>query len=299
VLALRVVEDTRQAGTPAFDTLGFVLCGAGLAVLQFGLEMVGRPVLPASYTWAMLATAVALLGAYGWYATRRPDASLDLTLFRNRAFRISTLVGGLSRMGANAVPFMLPLMLQIDFGLSPLASGSLTFVMSLAAMGVRPICGTVLRRWGFRNVLVGNGLMCGGAIGAFALVWAGTPHWLIFLLVLVFGVVRATQFMTTNMLTYADLPQAKLSRGTSLGGVIQQLTVSFGVSIAAALLTLVAGRDNLPTVANFHLVFMLVAGLTLLSVPLFFLLRPEDGATVTGQRRLAPQSSGPAATSSR
>ncbi len=134
-------------------------------------------------------------------------------------------------------------------------------------------------------MLAGNGIICAGVIASFALVRASTPHWLVVLHVLVFGVVRATQFMTSNMLTYADLPQAKLSRGTSLGGVIQQLTISFGVSIAAALLSLVAGRDSLPTVADFHLVFVLVAGITLLSVPLFLLLRPEDGAAVTGQRR--------------
>jgi hypothetical protein len=119
-------------------------------------------------------------------------------------------------------------------------------------------------------------------------VQATPPHWQVFLLVLVFGVVRAAQFMTTNMLTYAELPEAKLSRGTSLGGVIQQLTISFGVSIAAALLSLTAGRKNLPTVANFHLVFLLAAGLTLLSAPLFVLLRREDGSVVTGQRRAEP-----------
>lgn len=88
--------------------------------------------------------------------------------------------------------------------------------------------------------------------------------------------------MTTNTLTYADMPATKLSRGTSLGGVIQQLTISFGVSIAAALLSLAAGPERLPSVADFHLVFLLVAGITLLSVPGFLLLHPEDGAHVSG-----------------
>jgi EmrB/QacA subfamily drug resistance transporter len=298
-LALRVVEDAKLAGTPRFDTLGFVLCGVGLAALQFSLEMVGHPVVAVAYTWAMLAAAVVLLGTYGRYATRRAHPSLDLTLFKERTFRISTLAGGMSRMGANTVPFMLPLMLQIGFGLSPVQSGSLTFVMSMAAAPVRPISGVILRWWGFRAVLAGNGVICAGAIATFALVESTTPHWLVFLLVLVFGVVRAAQFMTTNMLTYADLPEAKLSRGTSLGGVIQQLTISFGVSIAAALLSLAAGRDNMPTVADFHLVFVLVAGITLLSVPLFFVLRPDDGAVVTGQRQPGPSRLKPASSAGR
>ncbi len=177
---------------------------------------------------------------------------------------------------------MLPLMLQIGFGLSPVESGSLTFVSSLGTLAVRPVSAAMLRVWGFRGVLAGNGLVCAGIIAAFALVRANTPHALVFLHVLAFGVVRSTQFMTTNTLTYADMPAGKLSRGTSLGGVIQQLTISFGVSIAAALLSRAAGPDQLPSVADFHRVFLWMAGITLLSVPGFLWLHPGDGAHVSG-----------------
>jgi MFS family permease len=281
-LALRYVEDTKLARPPRFDMPGFLMCGAGLTLLQFALETVGHPIQLRLGTEMLFGAALLLLGAYGWYATWRADPALDLSLFRDRCFRVSTLAGGLSRIGANAVPFMLPLMLQIGFGLSPVASGSLTFVSSLGTLAVRPVSAAMLRIWGFRGVLIGNGIACAAIIGAFALVRADTPHALVFLHVLAFGVARSTQFMTTNTLTYADMPATKLSRGTSLGGVIQQLTISFGVSIAAALLSLAAGPEHLPSVADFHLVFLLVAGITLLSVPGFLLLHPEDGAHVSG-----------------
>ncbi len=298
-LAWRYVEDTRLDGAPRFDLPGFLLCGAGLASLQFALETIGHPILPVMATACLFTAAAALLGAYGWYAGRHKDPALDLTLFQDRSFRVSTLVGGLSRMGANGVPFMLPLMLQLGFGLNPIEAGSLTFVSSLGTLAVRPISAAMLRAFGFRGVLAGNGLFCAAVIGAFALTTAATPHWLLLSHVLAFGVARSTQFMTTNTLTYADLPATKLSRGTSMGGVVQQLTISFGVSLAAAALGLIAGPDHTPTVAQFHLVFLLMAGLTLASVPGFLLLHPGDGAHVSQQRRRGPPTPTPTAAAGR
>jgi MFS family permease len=166
-------------------------------------------------------------------------------------------------------------------------SGSLTFIVSLGAMAVRPISLRLLRAFGFRGLLTANGVFCAGVIALFALTTAATPHWLIFIHVMIFGVGRSVQFMTTNALTYADTLANKLSRSTSLGGVIQQLTVSFGVSIAATLLALIAGPGNLPSVADFHLAFLLVALITLVSAPGFLLLAPSDGAHVSRNKAKA------------
>ena len=284
VLALRFVEDVRSATPPRFDLTGFVLCGLGFGLLQFGLENIARSLLPRLLVVAAMVAGLALLALYVPHARRRVDAVLDLSLFRIRSFRVSTLAGGLSRTGVNAVPFMLPLLFQIGFGLSPVQSGSLTFVASIGTLVVRPVSARLMRQFGYRGLLSVNGVVCAVIIACFALVQRGTPHWQVFLLVLVFGIARSTQFMTTNTLTYADAPADKLSRSTSLGGVIQQLTVSFGVSIAAALLGVIAGPGRLPSVANFHVAFVLVALITLVSAPGFLQLRPEDGANVSGYR---------------
>ena len=285
LLALRFVEDTRADRQARFDVPGFLLCGAGLGLLQFGFENVGHPLVPPVAVAGLLAAGALLLGAYVPYAKGRPDAALDLSLFAIRTFRVSTLAGGLSRIGVNAVPFMLPLLFQIGFGLSPVQSGSLTFVSSLGTLVVRPVSAWLMRRFGYRGLLSANGVLCAAVIASFALVQPTTPHWLVFCMVLLFGIVRSTQFMTTNTLTYADTPASKLSRSTSLGGVIQQLTVSFGVSAAAALLGLIAGPGRLPDVADFHDAFLLVALVTLASAPGFLRLRLEDGAQVSGYRR--------------
>ncbi len=284
LLALRFVEDSRLEAPPKFDMVGFLLCGFGFGLLQFGLENISRSLLPRTLVAASALAGLALLGAYVPHARRRADPVLDLSLFKIRSLRVSTLAGGLSRTGVNAVPFMLPLMFQIGFGLSPLASGSLTFVVSIGSLSVRAITAWLMRQFGYRMLLTWNGVFCAVVIAAFALVQPSTPHWQVLILILVFGVARSTQFVTTNTLTYADVPATKLSRSTSLGGVIQQLTISFGVSIAAAVLGLIAGPGRLPNVADFHTAFLVVALITLVSAPGFLQLRPEDGVNVSGYR---------------
>ncbi len=287
LLALRFVEDTRPAERESFDVTGFLLCGIGLGLVQFGIENLQRLMAPRVIVLGLTGAGILLLLAYLPYARNRVNAALDLSLFSIRTFRISTLSGGLSRTGVNAVPFMLPLLFQIGFGLSAVQSGLLTFISSTSALAVRPIASWLLRTFGFRRLLAGNAVICAAVIASFASIQARTPHWADFLLVLVFGIVRSVQFMMTNTLTYADTPAEKLSHSTSLGGVIQQLTVSFGVSIAAVLLALIAGPGRRPDVADFHLAFLLVALITLLSAPGFLRLREEDAAHVSGYRKAA------------
>ncbi len=281
LFALHYVEDLETEKPGRFDIAGFALCGIGLGLVQFGIENLRDPVAPRDIVIALSAAGIALLVSYVPYAKGRMNAALDLSLFAIRTFRISTLSGGLSRIGINAVPFMLPLLFQIGFGLSAVQSGLLTFISSTSALAVRPVASTLVRFFGFRRLLAGNAVVSACVIASFALMQAGTPHWVDFLMVLVFGLVRSVQFMMTNTLTYADTPAAKLSSSTALGGVIQQLTVSFGVSVAAVVLGLIAGPHP-PEVADFHLAFLLVALLTLLSAPGFLGLHEDDAAHVSG-----------------
>jgi hypothetical protein len=284
---LRFVDDFHEEAVQRFDFAGFLMVGCGVALLQFGLENIGRPIIPVSATVLVLAASVLLLLAFGRYARRVAAPAVDLTLFRFRSFWVGTLAGGLCRVGLNGVPFLLPLMLQVGFGMSPVTSGSLTFVGSFGALLMRPLLSTLLRRYGFKAVLSGSAVVGSMAVAGFALLDADTPHWAIGLYVFFFGIVRSAQFMSSNTLSYADLPAEKLSRATSLGGVLQQLSVSLGVSIAAMVLGLVSGQVHAPTADQFHWAFLLTAVIPLLPIPGFFFLHPEDGAQVSGHRRKA------------
>lgn len=284
-MALRFVEEIRSDNIARFDIGGFLLVGTGLALLQYGIENVGRPTIPIPAIVAALIAAILLLLAFLRHARRIPAAAVDLTLFRERTFRIGTLAGGLSRIGMNGVPFLLPLMLQVGFGMSPAASGSLTFCSSFGALLIRPISTRLLRTLGFDRVLFWGSVLGSTTVAGFALLQPDTPRWVIAAYIVFFGLARSIQFMTSNTLSYADIPSDKLSRATSLGGVLQNLTVSFGVSLGAMILGLVTTQSEQLTPARFHEVFLLMAVIPLLALPGFRHLRPEDGAEISGHRR--------------
>jgi len=215
--------------------------------------------------------------------------SLDLRLLRIRTFRVGTVTGSLCRMGLDATPFLLPLLFQVGFGLSPFHAGLLTFSSSLGAMLVRTFSGAFLRVFGFRRLLAGNACLAAGVTAACGLLRADTPVWLVVALLLLSGCVRSIQYLGLNAVSYADVPPPLLSKSTSVGGVAQQLARGFGVAIGAALLAVIAGSGHL-SVGDFQLALFLVALLPLSSVLGFLRLSPVDGAEVSGHRRPQPGS---------
>jgi MFS family permease len=285
LLATRFVRNLPETGSGRFDFRGFLMVGCGLGLLQFGLENVSRPVVPVPAIVIVFVVAVALLLAFGVYGRRIQAPAVDLALFRWRSFRVGTLAGGLCRVGMNGVPYMLPLMLQIGFGLSPVASGSITFVGSTGAVLIRSLLTAVVRRHGFRAVLIASAVAGSAALAGFALMGPDTPHWLLLLWVFVFGLTRSAQFMTSNTLSYSDIPDSHLSRATSLGGALQQLSVSFGVSVSAILLALVSLPTHVLTPERFHEAFLLMALLPLIAIPGFLTLGPADGVPATGHSK--------------
>ena len=290
LLALRFVEEIRGEQRVKFDLRGFLMVGFGLALLQYGIENIGRPVVGPVAIAGVLIGAFLLLSAFIVHARRVAEPAVDLTLFRLRSFRIGTLAGGLCRIGMNGVPFLLPVMLQVGLGMSPVRSGSLTFLSSIGALLIRSVSTRLLRLLGFDRVLFWSAILASLIIAGFSLIGPGTPQWVIGAYIVLFGLVRTTQFMTTNTLAYADMPADKLSRATSLGGVLQQLTVSFGVSFGAMLLGLLTWQSHRLTPARFHEVFLLMAVIPLLSLPGYRTLRPEDGVEISGHRRHGKES---------
>jgi EmrB/QacA subfamily drug resistance transporter len=284
LLTLRYIQRFTTPRPPAFDFRGFFMVGSGLGLLAVGIEHLGRNMLPASELAGLFAAAAILLAAYVWHAQSATDPVLELRLFKLATFRTATLTGGFSRFAIGSVPFLLPLLLQVGFGLDPLQSGLLTFVTSLGQLLNKTMVRAMLRQFGFRNLLAANSMMLGLMICGIAMFTARSPHWQLWVYLIVYGFVRSVQFTSVNALTYSDLTPTIMSKGTSLSSVVQQLCMSFGVAIAASLLTLNTEASGQLVASDFRPVFLIIGILPILATAGFLRLPPQSGSHVSGHR---------------
>jgi EmrB/QacA subfamily drug resistance transporter len=284
VLALRYVRNYKLPERAPFDFRGFVLVGLGLGALELGIEQLGRHAISPLAQGGLFAAAALLLGLYVMHARARPNPVLDLQLFRIRTFRTAVGAGGLCRIGIGAIPFLLPLLLQLGFGLDAFQSGLLTFISSIGAMLLKTVAPSLLRTLGFRRLLVGDAMLNGLMIGGLALFAPDTPHWVLWSYLLIYGFVRATMITSLNALGYSDLTPGIMSKGTSIVSVVQQLSNSFGVALGATILAWMAGQAGPVTVADFRVCFYVISLLPLVSALGFLRLAPEDGTSVSGYR---------------
>ncbi|HEX5078082.1 MAG TPA: MFS transporter, partial [Geminicoccaceae bacterium] len=223
------IPNLREERPPPLDLLGFLLSAVGLLGLVFGFETIGRDLVPWSTALLLLAAGAMGIALYVLHAARTPYPVIDLALLGVPTFRASIVGGSLFRIGIGALPFLLPLMLQEGFGLSAFHSGLLTFSAAAGAMAMKLTAVPVLRRFGFKGVLVANALISAAFLAVNALFEPATPHLVIFGVLLVGGFFRSLQFTAINTLSYADIERAQMSRATSFASMMQQLSLSIGV----------------------------------------------------------------------
>ena len=283
-LALRYFDNFRAASIARFDVKGFILCGIGLAAFQLALEFAGRQRIAGGVEAAFIAVAVLSLGAYALYARRTHAPVVDLELFRIKTFRIGNVGGTVARIGYGSTSFLLPLLLQIPLGFTAFRSGLYTSLVAVGALTMRTVTPLVLRRFGFRAVLLANGAWVGVLMMALVLISPATPGWALALFLLVLGFFRSLQYTALSSVGYADLVGAKISPGSSLASVMQQLSQSFGIAISATMLGLFAGAGGVPTRPQFDAVFLMMVIFPFASLLWFARLSREDGAQMSGHR---------------
>ena len=283
-LVLKHIPNFREAAVPRFDLRGFALSGVGLSVLMLGLSALGGHLMPVSVTIGCVVAGTAALLLYGRHALRTVHPVINLRLFRVHTFRDGVLVGSLFRIGIQSTPFLLPLLLQIGFGLDPLQSGLLTCVTAVGALFVKTVTTKVLRRFGFRRVLLINGTLCAFTVAMFAGFTAATPHVVIILLLLLSGCLRSLQFTSLQAITFADVEPRDISQAASISSMLQRLAQSLGIAMAAYLLQVSGALQGHATLvaADFPLTFIALALLALVAPLLHRRLSPDAGVAVSG-----------------
>jgi EmrB/QacA subfamily drug resistance transporter len=286
VFTLRVIDNVVVPHIRPLDFAGFALCGIGLAGLVLGIENVGRGVLPEGAETGLLALSAAALFLYWRHARRVSAPALDLALFRIPTFRASVLGGALCRIGFGATPFLLPLLFQLAFGRTPIESGAITFTGAIGAILMKVSATRVVRRFGFRRLLLGNAVIVGAAGMSLGLFTAATPVAVMIAVLTLTGFLRTLQFTCMSALTYADLGPEQLSGGTSIASVAQQISMSLGVAVGATLLhfaTAISGSAA-PSSAAFEATFFVVGMFPMVSILVFARLAPDAGAEMAGRR---------------
>jgi EmrB/QacA subfamily drug resistance transporter len=286
VLSTIFIPNIKEPDTPPLDIIGFLLSGIGLALLMLGLASGGRHLIPIEVSVGCTVVGAIGLILYVFHARRTPYPVLKLSLLRIPTFRVSVLGGSLFRVGIGAIPFLLPLMLQIGFGLNPLASGSLTFVAAVGALFMKTMAKRILEHTGFRMLLTVNAVIGSIFIAANGFFTPSTPYWLIMLVLFVGGCFRSLQFTSLNAIAYAEISNRDMSYATGLSGVTQQLALSIGVALGAFVLEMAASMRGTTqiTAADFGPAFWAVAAVASLSALVFIRLDPSAGAEMSGHR---------------
>src|SRR5499427_1182435 len=283
-LATIFIEDVRAQTPDPFDPLGAVLAGLG-----FGGSLLGLNFLPTSVVIVLIIIGAGAAYAYVLHARRTPAPVLDLSLLEIPTMRAAVGGGFIYRAGIGAMPFLLPLLLQLGFNLTAFQSGLITLSNVVGAMGMKTVIPFILRRYGFRRVLVVNALISAVLVAACATFTPGVSFaWIVGVLI-VGGFFRSLEFTSLNTIAYADVDNRRMSRATSLVAVAQQVSISVGVAIGALAvdLTLWArGRDTI-TAADFQPAYLAIAVIAGCACFVFARM-PADAGAELARRSTAP-----------
>ncbi|MFN9927985.1 MAG: MFS transporter [Phenylobacterium sp.] len=279
ILAWRFVPDVKAEGRQRVDIPGILLSGLGLAALIFGFETLGRETLSPWLVAGLFGAGAISLLLYARHARVTPHAVIDLNVFRKPTFQASVVGGAFMRIAMGANPFLLAMLLQVAFGMSAFAAGMTTFISAAGALLMKTTAPPILRRFGFRSVLLVNAVIVGLSFMAYALFTPDWPHWAIMVVLGVGGFFRSLQFTALNGMAYAEIDEAEMSRATTTSSMMQQLVQSIGVGLSASLLAWLMrlhGETQL-TVETVAPAFIILGLLTMISMAWFFRLAPDAG----------------------
>ena len=285
LLIHRYMPDYHGDKPRPLDVIGLVLFGAGTAILSWLLEVFGEHHIDVTSASILLLVSLSLLAAYGLHAHQTRFPLLRLTLFRVRTFRVSVVGGFITRLGVGGMPFLLPLLYQLGFGFPAWQSGLLMMPAAAAAMGMKLISIPILRRFGYRKVLIVNTLLIGVTISMFAGVVSTTPIVLIVFLGLAQGFFNSLQFSSMNSMAYSDIRTADSSMASTLASSLQQMSMSFGLACGSLVTAWYLGdlpqSDHVAVTSALHYAFLTLGGLTMISSLSFWTLRDKDGESVS------------------
>lgn len=285
LLALRLVPETRGEDVGRFDWTGFALCGGGLLAVMLAVEALGRGDLdPLVLGPAALAGAV-LTGLAWRHMKRARHPMLGLGALRHPTFAVTIWGGTLFRIGVSAVPFLVPLMLQIGLGWGATEAGLMLMAVFAGNLALKPMTTWIMNAFGFRPVLLVNGLINAASIAACALIVPATPFWLIAAILFVSGMTRSMQFTALNTIAFADVEHGDMNDANTLFSTFTQLGVGLGIAVAALAWRIGETIVPSPPLSGFHIGFVLIALISVIGLFDSLTLSKGAGENVLRKRK--------------
>ncbi len=268
-----------------FDLPGLVLAAICFAGIMFGVSVVSLPAIPPAAGYAAIATGLISGALYLRHARRAAYPILDPKLLRLPIFRNALMGNSLHRLGIGALPFLMPLMLQLVFGLTPFESGMITFAAAGGALISKFLAGRFFALVGFRNALIATAVIGSLLIGFYAFLPPGTPMWVFIASLFVGGIVRSFFFTGSNAFVFADVDEPNASQATAINSVAQQLSIAGGVAVGGTVLELASSTHaGGLQFSDFQVSWIVVMLVSLLSALPFLRLPADAGSNVSGHR---------------
>ena len=278
VAVLRIVPRLRHRHPGPFDSFGFATAAVGIVTLILLSESVGSDFLSPQARMLVAAAATAAWIVFVRHALRAHAPMLELRLLTKSTYRASMLGGSLLRLGIGATPFLLPLLLQTGLGWSPLKAGMVIAAMTIGSMLAR-LGGTyAIRVMGFRSALISTAALTAVFTASPALFDTDTSLLFVLASILAVGFFRAAHYVASGVIAFAEVASDEVSRASTLSTVIQQISLSIGISFAGVTLFLSAGATNTFSPQQFILPFVALGIVTLAAVPIYAQLHAQAGA---------------------
>ncbi len=278
----KYIENQFSEEKRPMDWIGFILIGGCLACMLIGLEKIGQEQINLeSFGYCLISL---LLGAFSYFhCIRSEHPLLDFSILKIQTFSTTFFYGSMNRALVGITPFLAPLMFQVAFGYSSFVSGLLFLGAALGNLGLKPLTSTILRRFGFRNVLIYNGLICALAAFLCSTLNSGASVWVITIVMLIYGLSRSMQFTCFQVLAFVDVPENKMSAANTLFSTVSQLCFGVGIALGALMVhtTMFLDKHDIASQSDFSLAFITVGVAILVFLIGYVKLDPGAGAHVS------------------
>ena len=271
LVTFKAMPNTTEPTVKKFDFSGFILLVIAMVGMALGIENIASHDVSKRFSIGLLVAGLIATLVYAYHAHTHQNALFRSKLFRNNIYTIGILGNFFARFGSNAIPFILPLMLQVAFKMEPLMTGIMMTPMVLGSLFSKPIIRPIISKVGYRRLLLINTFLVGTCIASFALTTVDTPIWLRAVHFFIFGTLNSLQFVTMNTFTLKDLPQQDASSGNSFLSMIMMLSMSIGVAIAGALLnvfTAYFGEEHITQA--FHTTLICLGAINIITALIFY-----------------------------